>query len=163
MLDRIVTIGEVTPIVEFLASPTSAFVSGQVTRSNSITIKELQVIENAEVASPVTAHGATGMLPNSIRVQGKPRCIVGLGRIGKAVRQRAAAFSMNIAFSGPRAKPGLPVPAGLSITGTTENCLLISGIYEMVRRWARARHRIILCTRRGNAKAYTASNVIKQG
>jgi len=34
--------------------------------------------------------------------------IVGLGRIGNAIARRAAAFGMDIAYQGPRAKPDMP-------------------------------------------------------
>lgn len=49
-----------------------------------------------------------GLLANSTRVNGKHLGIVGLGRIGEAVARRAAAFSMQISYTGPRAKPGCP-------------------------------------------------------
>lgn len=49
-----------------------------------------------------------GLLANSTRVNGKHLGIVGLGRIGEAIARRAAAFSMQISYTGPRAKPGCP-------------------------------------------------------
>lgn len=49
-----------------------------------------------------------GLLPNSTRVFGKRLGIVGLGRIGAAVARRAAAFSMDVSYTGPRAKPNVP-------------------------------------------------------
>jgi hydroxypyruvate reductase len=49
-----------------------------------------------------------GMLPNSTRVSGKRLGIVGLGRIGEGVARRAEAFSLDISYTGPRAKPGAP-------------------------------------------------------
>lgn len=49
-----------------------------------------------------------GLLANSTRVNGKHLGIVGLGRIGEAVARRAAAFSMRISYTGPRAKLGCP-------------------------------------------------------
>lgn len=49
-----------------------------------------------------------GLLANSTRVNGKCLGIVGLGRIGEAVARRAAAFSMRISYTGPRAKSGSP-------------------------------------------------------
>lgn len=39
------------------------------------------------------------------RVKGTQLGIVGMGRIGQAIAQRAAAFGMDIAYHGPRAKP----------------------------------------------------------
>ena len=49
-----------------------------------------------------------GVLPNSTRVGGKKIGIVGLGRIGEGVARRAAAFAMQIFYTGPRAKPDKP-------------------------------------------------------
>jgi lactate dehydrogenase-like 2-hydroxyacid dehydrogenase len=49
-----------------------------------------------------------GLLPNSTRVHGKRLGIVGLGRIGAAVAQRALAFAMEVSYTGPRAKSDLP-------------------------------------------------------
>lgn len=49
-----------------------------------------------------------GMLPNSTRVSGKRLGIVGLGRIGEGVARRAAAFSLEVSYTGPREKPGKP-------------------------------------------------------
>ncbi|HWK74471.1 MAG TPA: 2-hydroxyacid dehydrogenase [Povalibacter sp.] len=49
-----------------------------------------------------------GLLPNSTRVHGKRLGIVGLGRIGEGVARRAAAFSLDVSYTGPRAKPGKP-------------------------------------------------------
>jgi lactate dehydrogenase-like 2-hydroxyacid dehydrogenase len=53
-------------------------------------------------------HWQKALLPSSTRVYGKKLGIVGLGRIGEAVARRAAAFAMDIAYSGPRAKPNVP-------------------------------------------------------
>ncbi|MDL1859495.1 2-hydroxyacid dehydrogenase [Betaproteobacteria bacterium PRO7] len=39
------------------------------------------------------------------RIKGTRLGIVGMGRIGQAIAQRAAAFGMDIAYHGPRAKP----------------------------------------------------------
>lgn len=49
-----------------------------------------------------------GPLPNSTRVGGKRLGIVGLGRIGEAIAQRAAAFSLEVLYTGPRRKPDKP-------------------------------------------------------
>lgn len=49
-----------------------------------------------------------GMLPNSTRVGGKKIGIVGLGRIGEGVARRAEAFSLEVFYTGPHAKPGKP-------------------------------------------------------
>lgn len=49
-----------------------------------------------------------GLLPNSTRVSGKRLGIVGLGRIGENIAQRAGAFSMEVLYTGPREKPGKP-------------------------------------------------------
>jgi lactate dehydrogenase-like 2-hydroxyacid dehydrogenase len=49
-----------------------------------------------------------GLMPNSTRVHGKRLGIVGLGRIGAAIAQRALAFAMEVSYSGPRQKPDVP-------------------------------------------------------
>lgn len=49
-----------------------------------------------------------GRFPMTGRVFGRRMGIVGLGRIGKAVAVRAAAFGMSIAYTGRSAKPELP-------------------------------------------------------
>lgn len=49
-----------------------------------------------------------GAMPLTTRVWGKRLGIVGLGRIGKAIAKRAAAFGMDIAYSGRTPQPGLP-------------------------------------------------------
>jgi D-3-phosphoglycerate dehydrogenase len=49
-----------------------------------------------------------GPMPLTTRVWGKRLGIVGLGRIGKAIAKRAAAFGMDIAYSGRSPQPGLP-------------------------------------------------------
>jgi lactate dehydrogenase-like 2-hydroxyacid dehydrogenase len=49
-----------------------------------------------------------GGLPSSTRVHGKRLGIVGLGRIGEGIARRAGAFAMEIAYTGPRAKPEKP-------------------------------------------------------
>lgn len=46
----------------------------------------------------------------SRRVAGKVCGIVGLGRIGEVVAQRAAGVGLSVHYSGPRRKPGLPYP-----------------------------------------------------
>jgi D-3-phosphoglycerate dehydrogenase len=53
-------------------------------------------------------HWQHGLLPNSTRVFGKKLGIVGLGRIGAAVARRALAFSMEVSYTGPRAKAHMP-------------------------------------------------------
>lgn len=49
-----------------------------------------------------------GNLPLSRKMSGKRLGIVGLGRIGKAIAQRAAAFNMTIAYSGRNRQEGVP-------------------------------------------------------
>lgn len=49
-----------------------------------------------------------GPLPNSARVNGKRLGIVGLGRIGAGLARRAAAFAMQVSYTGPRPKPDAP-------------------------------------------------------
>lgn len=48
---------------------------------------------------------AAGGFPLQTRMSGKRLGIVGMGRIGQAIARRAAAFDMQIAWQGPRAKP----------------------------------------------------------
>ena len=43
-------------------------------------------------------------------VTGKKLAIVGMGRIGQAIARRAEAFRLNVAYHGPREKPGLVYP-----------------------------------------------------
>lgn len=49
-----------------------------------------------------------GPLQLGTSLSGKRVGIVGLGRIGQAVAQRAKAFNMQIVYFGPRSKPGQP-------------------------------------------------------
>ena len=44
----------------------------------------------------------------STRLHGKRAGVVGLGRIGEAVARRAAGIGMEVSYTGPRSKPGLP-------------------------------------------------------
>ena len=53
--------------------------------------------------------GAERMAP-SRRVAGKRAGIVGLGRIGALIAQRLEALGLQIAYTGPREKPGTPWP-----------------------------------------------------
>jgi hydroxypyruvate reductase len=46
----------------------------------------------------------------SRRLAGKTVGIVGLGKIGRAVAQRAGAIGMHVLYSGPKAKPDVPYP-----------------------------------------------------
>jgi len=62
---------------------------------------------------------AKGAMPLTTRVWGKRLGIVGLGRIGKAIAKRAAAFGMEISYSGRSPQPGVaytyyPTPAALA-------------------------------------------------
>jgi len=49
-----------------------------------------------------------GAFPLASKVGGATMGVVGLGRIGKAVAQRAAAFGMHIAYFGRRRQPDIP-------------------------------------------------------
>ena len=51
--------------------------------------------------------GAEGAMPLARKVSGARLGIVGLGRIGQAIADRAAAFGMSIAYTARSAKPGL--------------------------------------------------------
>ena len=53
---------------------------------------------------------ANGVMPFAHSLQGKTLGIVGMGRIGKAMAQRASAFNLNLIWYGPRPKPELPYP-----------------------------------------------------
>lgn len=50
---------------------------------------------------------ASASLPNSTRVRGRRIGIVGMGRIGAAVAERAAALGLSVHWHGPRDKPGI--------------------------------------------------------
>jgi lactate dehydrogenase-like 2-hydroxyacid dehydrogenase len=49
-----------------------------------------------------------GELPFGRSLRGRRLGIVGLGRIGRAIAHRAAAFAMRVAYQGPREKPAAP-------------------------------------------------------
>src|SRR5258706_5536004 len=48
--------------------------------------------------------------PSGVEVRGKTCGIVGLGRIGREIAQRAAGFGMSICYHGPRIKDGVACP-----------------------------------------------------
>ncbi len=52
----------------------------------------------------------TDRISSSRRVRGRRLGIVGLGKIGRKVADRAAALGMHVAYTGPRAKPDAPYP-----------------------------------------------------
>ena len=54
--------------------------------------------------------GTEGAMPLARKVSGARLGIVGLGRIGQAIADRAAAFGMSIAYTARSAKPGLSYP-----------------------------------------------------
>jgi lactate dehydrogenase-like 2-hydroxyacid dehydrogenase len=54
--------------------------------------------------------GTEGAMPLARKVSGARLGIVGLGRIGQAIADRAAAFGMSIAYTARSAKPGLAYP-----------------------------------------------------
>lgn len=61
------------------------------------------------------------------RVRGKRLGIVGLGRIGLGVAERAAAFGMEIAYTGPRRKPEAPytyLPSTLALAAWSDVLVL---------------------------------------
>lgn len=53
---------------------------------------------------------ASGRMVPSRRVSGKTCGIVGLGRIGETVGQKAAGLGLSVRYSGPREKVGAPYP-----------------------------------------------------
>ena len=57
-----------------------------------------------------------GPMPLATRLNGKRLGIAGLGRIGKAVAKRAAAFDMPVAYYGRAGQPGQPYPFFGSLT-----------------------------------------------
>ena len=54
--------------------------------------------------------GVEGAMPLARKVSGARLGVVGLGRIGQAIANRAAAFGMSIAYTARTAKPGLVYP-----------------------------------------------------
>ena len=54
--------------------------------------------------------GVEGAMPLARKVSGARLGVVGLGRIGQAIANRAAAFGMSIAYTARTAKPGLAYP-----------------------------------------------------
>ena len=53
-----------------------------------------------------------GAMPLARKLSGARLGIVGMGRIGQAIAQRALAFNMTVAYTARSAKPALPWPAG---------------------------------------------------
>jgi len=53
---------------------------------------------------------AQATFPLTDTIQGKTLGIVGMGRIGRAIARRAAAFNLKIAYQGPNRKADLPYP-----------------------------------------------------
>ncbi len=51
---------------------------------------------------------ASGPMPLARKMSGARLGLVGMGRIGQAIAQRAAAFGMSIAYTSRSARPGLP-------------------------------------------------------
>ncbi|MEX2631923.1 MAG: 2-hydroxyacid dehydrogenase [Tistlia sp.] len=61
-----------------------------------------------------------GNLPLARKLSGRPAGILGLGGIGKAIAKRCEAFSMEVAWHGPRAKPDQPWPYHDSLVDLAE-------------------------------------------
>jgi len=70
----------------------------------------------------------TTVPPVGREVRGKVCGIVGLGRIGMAVAQRAAAFGMQIRWQGPRPKPDVAYPyhADVLSLAHASDCLVVT-------------------------------------
>ena len=70
----------------------------------------------------------TQLFPSATEVRGKTCGIVGMGRIGREIAKRAAAFDMNIAWQGPRAKADVPYRyvAGLEQLARESDCLVVT-------------------------------------
>jgi len=64
----------------------------------------------------------------SRRLAGKTVGIVGLGKIGRVVAQRAGAIGMHVLYSGPKAKPAVPYPfvANLQELAERSDVLILS-------------------------------------
>jgi len=64
----------------------------------------------------------------SRRLAGKTVGIVGLGKIGRVVAQRAGAIGMHVLYSGPKAKPDVPYPfvANLQELAERSDVLILS-------------------------------------
>jgi len=70
-----------------------------------------------------------GPLPLGRKVSGARMGIVGMGRIGQAIAQRAAAFGMTIAYTARSAKPALPyafVPDATALAGQSDFLVAIT-------------------------------------
>ena len=71
----------------------------------------------------------TGPLPLGRKVSGARLGIVGMGRIGQAIAQRAAAFGMSIAYTARTAKAGLPyryLPTAAALAGQSDFLVVIT-------------------------------------
>ena len=67
-----------------------------------------------------------GAMGFGARLNGKPLGIVGLGRIGRAVATRAAAFDMEIHYHGPRRKNDVPYRYHGDITGLARSVAFLA-------------------------------------
>jgi lactate dehydrogenase-like 2-hydroxyacid dehydrogenase len=63
-----------------------------------------------------------GGFPLTATLRGRTMGIYGLGRIGKAIAQRAEAFGLKIAYFGRRAQPGVAYPFHASLTELARAC-----------------------------------------
>ncbi|GAB5453239.1 MAG: 2-hydroxyacid dehydrogenase [Halioglobus sp.] len=73
-------------------------------------------------------HWAAGALPLGVRLAGRRLGILGLGRIGSAIAQRAEARGMHVSYSGPREKPAHPWPfvADLEALASSSDYLVVA-------------------------------------
>lgn len=72
---------------------------------------------------------AKGPLPLGRKMSGARLGIVGMGRIGQAIAQRAAAFGMRIAYTARSAKPALPYayfPSAAALAAQSDFLVLIT-------------------------------------
>jgi lactate dehydrogenase-like 2-hydroxyacid dehydrogenase len=58
----------------------------------------------------------------SKRIRGRKFAVVGLGEIGRAAAERAKAFGMDVAWTGPRPKPDAPYPYNPSLLDLARWC-----------------------------------------
>ena len=74
-------------------------------------------------------HWLQGNMPLARKMSGARLGIVGMGRIGQAIAQRALAFNMNVAYTARSAKPALPFvyhPSALALAAAVDFLVVIT-------------------------------------
>ena len=69
-----------------------------------------------------TGHWLQGPMPLTRSLKGKSVGILGLGRIGRAIAERAAIFGCGLSYHGPREKPDAPYPYYPDLTEMAAAC-----------------------------------------